>query len=68
MPFSNGGKHILRTITPAELEDVKHFEAAHQGPDRKVCPKCLVPVWTFLMPYRVCHDIANCQAKPAGKA
>jgi hypothetical protein len=57
-------KHILRTITPAETADVAYFEAAHQLPERKFCPKCNAPVWTFLTPYRVCHDIAKCPGKP----
>jgi len=60
-------KQILRTITPAELEDIARFEAAHQGPGRKVCPKCGVILWTFLEPFRVAHDIEKCPGKPAAK-
>ena len=57
-------KHIYRTITPAETEDVNHYEAAQP----KFCPKCRAPVWTFLTPFRVTHDIAARQAKPIGSA
>ena len=57
-------KHIQRTIIPAEVEDNARFEAAHQGSERKFYPKCNVPVWTFLEPYRVAHDIAKCPGKP----
>ena len=57
-------KHIYRTITPAETEDVSQYEAAQP----KFCPKCRAPVWIFLTPYRVAHDIANCQARPVGTA
>ena len=57
-------KHIHRTITPAETEDVSRYEAAQP----KFCPKCHAPVWTFLTPYHVAHDIANCQAKPVDTA
>lgn len=56
-------KHIHGTITPAEAADVAHFEAAHQGPEKKFCPKCNVPVWTFLEPFRIVHDIAKCPGK-----
>jgi hypothetical protein len=54
--------NILSTITPAETDDVSRYEAAQP----KLCPKCHAPVWTFLVPYRVAHDIASCQGKPAG--
>ena len=62
------GKIIHRTITPAEKLAVDEFEAAHQKPELKFCPKCKAPVITFLKPYRVAHDIANCPGKPAPKS
>ena len=57
-------KQIYRTITPAETEDVARYEAAQP----KFCPKCKVPVWTFLTPYQVAHDIEKCQGSAAGKS
>ena len=58
------GKHIHRTITPAEHTALASFEAAHREPDQKVCPKCGANIWTFLEPYRVAHDLAKCPGKP----
>ena len=56
-------KQIYGTITPAELEAVARFEAAQP----KFCPKCKAPVWTFLTPYQIAHDIEKCPGKPDPK-
>jgi hypothetical protein len=56
-------KKIHRTITPAEVEDVARFEAAQP----KFCPKCKAPVFTFLTPYQIAHDIEKCPDKTAAK-
>ena len=61
-------KLIYKTITPNELKDVEKFEAAHRKPELKFCPKCNAPVWTFLTPYRVAHDIEKCSGKFAAKS
>ena len=61
-------KQIYKTITPAELQAVEEFEAAHRKPELKLCPKCQAAVWTMLTPYRVAHDIASCPGKHAPKS
>ena len=61
-------KQIYKTITPTELQAVEEFEAAHRKPELKFCPKCQATVWTFLTPYRVAHDIANCPGRPTAKS
>ncbi len=62
------GKIIHKTISPAEQQAVGEFETAHRKPELKLCPKCKGSVWTFLTPYQVAHDIANCQGKSATKS
>ena len=53
-------KHISRTITDSEQNDIAKFEAAQP----KTCPKCHATVWSTFQPYRVVHDIAKCDAQP----
>ena len=50
--------YIHRTITPAEVADVAHFETA-QPVD---CPKYQTRVRSQFMPEQIAHDIAVCSA------
>ena len=47
---------------------MEEFEAAHRKPELKFCRKCKAPVWTFLTPYRIAYDIANCPGKLAARS
>jgi len=49
------GKRILRTITPAEVADVAHFETA-QPVD---CPKCQNRIRNQFMAAQIVHDLAK---------
>ena len=50
------GKRIHRTITPAEVADIDHFETA-QPVD---CPKCKTRVRSQFMPAQIVHDLEKC--------
>lgn len=52
-------KHINRTITPAEANDITKFEAAQP----KHCPQCRAAVWSYFPPPRVIHAVEKCQGK-----
>ena len=52
-------KHINRTITDSEQNDITKFEAAQP----KICPKCHAAVWSSFPPPRVVHDVAKCDGK-----
>jgi hypothetical protein len=52
-------KNINRTINPAELEDISHFEAARP----ETCPHCKARVRSQFMPGQIAHDIEKCQPK-----
>jgi len=51
-------KRIHRTITPAEVADVAHFETAQPVN----CPKCQTRVRSQFMTTQIVHDIAKCPA------
>ena len=57
-------KIIYKTITGPEQTTVAAYEAAQP----KLCPKCHVPVMTFLEPYRVAHDVEKCGVKAGGQS
>ena len=57
-------KRILRTITPAEVEDVARFEAAQPAK----CPQCQLPVRSQFLPAQIVHDIEKCPSKPASNS
>ena len=57
-------KRILRTISPAEVEDVARFETAQP----KICPKCNAVVRSHFMPSQIVHDIEKCPGQPAAKS
>ena len=57
-------KRILRTITPAEVEDVARFEAAQP----KLCPKCNANVHSQFMPAQIVHDIDKCSGNQTNDA
>jgi hypothetical protein len=50
------GKRIHRTITPAEVADVAHFETAQPVN----CPKCNTRVRSQFMPAQIVHDVDRC--------
>ena len=53
-------KHINRTITDSEQNDLAKFEASQP----KTCPTCRAAVWSPFKPFRVAHDVDKCQPKP----
>ena len=55
-------KHIHRTITASEQNEIATFEAAQP----RTCPKCQAAVWSPFPPPRVVHAIATCPGKLPG--
>jgi hypothetical protein len=53
-------KHINRTITDSEQNDLAKFEASQS----KTCPRCRAAVWSPFKPFRVVHDVDKCQPQP----
>ena len=53
---------IHRTITGEEKTMVAEYETGRP----KLCPKCRAKVMTFLQPFRVAHDVEECEGKAGG--
>ena len=49
------------------IQRTNKVRSRHQVPERKFCPKCKAPVWIFLTPYQVAHDMEKCPGTAAGK-